>query len=224
MKKNLFVTMSLFLALAFIACETGAGGNSGTQETFDATPIYRIEAPVCKADGTPDSALNVAEVNAWVNERKLPVSGTITDGVLRIGLPAIPTSYLQGASGYTAYPGMHSELTPATVKWGVLKLSYADAMGFEHIAMPGIDEHTTITLNYADRDATLTESAKDLPVKVEDMTLSITLSITLDVALNLKKGWNIIVEKQTFDMDSLSASSTAKTTDQFPAAGTWYFF
>jgi hypothetical protein len=221
MKKNLFVMAAMFI---FMACETGNGGKNEkdeNQDAFDATPIYTIEAPVCKANGTPDSTLNVAEVNAWVNERKLPVSGTIKDGILHIGLPAIPASYLQGlSSGYTSYPGIQSELTPANVKWGVLKLSYADDMGIEHVAMPGTDKHTTINLNYADRDATLTESAKKLPVKVGEMTMF----VTLDVNLKLKKGWNVIVEEQSLDMDSLSASVKAETTDKFPEAGTWYFF
>jgi hypothetical protein len=220
MKKNLFVMMAMSLLLMFIACETGNGGKDENQDAFDATPIYTIEAPVCKADGAPDSTLNVAEVNAWVNERKLPISGTIKDGILHIGLPAIPASYLQGlSSGYTSYPGIQSELTPANVKWGVLKLSYADDMGIEHIAMPGT-EHTTINLDYADRNATLTESVKDLPVKVGDMSMS----ISVDVALKLKTGWNIIEEEQKLDMDSLSSSSKAKTIDQFPEAGIWYFF
>jgi hypothetical protein len=217
MKKNLFVMAAMSLLLMFIACEAGNGGN---RDAFDATPIYTIEAPVCKADGTPDSTLNVAEVNAWINERKLPISGNIKDGILRIGLPAIPASYLQGlSSGYTSYPGIQSELTPANVKWGILKLSYVDDMGIEHIAMPGT-EHTTINLDYADRDATLTESAKDLPVKASDKTIS----ITVDTNLKLKRGWNVILEEQTFDVDSLSSSSKAKTVEQFPEDGIWYFF
>lgn len=86
--------------------------------------------------------------------------------------------------------------------------------GIEYVAMPGTD-HTTITLNYVDRNATLTENATDLPVKIDDMNMS----ISIDAALNLKTGWNIIQEKQTFDTDSLSSSVKAETMDEFLEAG-----
>jgi hypothetical protein len=185
----------------------------------------------------PAEDLNVAEVTAWMNEDgQLPVTGTITNGILQIDLPSVvPDSFLMSLSA--SYPemleGAQISIQPKDVKIGALSLKYTGDFGFEYTisasggfstAMPTPGEPiTTVSCNYvySNRDATVTILAEN--IKIEGSTVS---SVSSDVRYDLKKGWNIVYteNKMVFNEDySVITESQSFTVEQIPETVKWYY-
>jgi hypothetical protein len=229
--KNGIVFFGLIIAALVVSCDTMTGGG-GTE-----TPtgiICTIEAPLYAfGSDSIDSDLNVGSVTARVNDHQLETTGTIENGILRIGLTAVPDSWLLGAKDalnmLPDIPDSVPDIPPAYVtpntKVGNLELEFNDEYDFPHIIKIGdtASSETSYVYDYINQKGEMTGKMENLEYEI----LGIHVIASYDADAHFSKGWNIFAITSFMNMPdatTLIGSNTTRTVSELPETARWYYW
>jgi hypothetical protein len=216
---------AIIIAGLVVSCKNDGGIEIPTEI------IYPIEAPLyAVGSDSIASDLNVGIVTAWVNEHQLKTTGTIENGILRIGLTAVPDAWLMTADEAAAqdelpddvkdFPKANTTITPKNTRMGGLTLRFIVDNDEYQILIQ--DAETSYAVVYANQNAIMAGKTENIKFEIEDSEVI----MSYDVDIHFSPEWNILSEVSSvaYDDDTMTMSITERLVTKLPESARYYYW